>query len=246
MNLLSESNSVSARIKALLSLAYGAIILVIFVALSYSRASAQTPMGTSNPSQSDTSIIFQPSQPLLQSEAEKARLYNNGWGFSGSFSDYGFGFGSYFSHTFDPNITGEISLDIGTAKGSREFDLVTENKINRIFVLPLMLSMQYRLFRSGLSDNLRPYVTAGAGPVMAMTTPFAEDFFASFADAQTKIIPGGFIGVGANFGMDRKSNFGASLRYFIIPYPGVLQSTSSEALTNLSGLFLTVSYGYNF
>jgi outer membrane protein W len=245
MEVSSESNVRSIIAGAFRSLSCGAIAFVLTIAFS-TGLHAQTPLGTSNPPAADTAIIFQPSQPLMQSEAERAKLFNNSWGFTASFSDYGFGGGGYFSHAFGPNVTGEISLDVGTAEGSREFDLIDVNKINRIFVLPLMASIQYRLFRDGLSDNLRPYISAGAGPVMAMTTPYAEDFFAAFGDATSKIIPGGFIGIGANFGTDQKTNFGASLRYFIIPYPGALQSTTSESLTNLSGLFLTVSYGFNF
>jgi outer membrane protein W len=222
--------------------------VIIFVAAIATSSRAQTPIGSAGnaPAQSDTAIVFQPTQPLMQSEAERARMYSNSWGFTGSFSDYGFGGGTYISHAFNPDVTAEISLDVGTAEGSREFDLIDLNKINRIFVLPLMASIQYRLFRDGLSDNLRPYITAGAGPVMAMTTPYAEDFFTAFGNAQAKIVPGGFVGIGANFGTDRKSNFGASLRYFIIPYPGAIQSTTSQSLTNLSALFLTVSYGFNF
>ena len=195
---------------------------------------------------SDTSMIFQPSTPLITSAADLQRQYPNSWGFDASFSDYGFGGGMFLGHAFSPDVTALLSADVGTAKGSREFDLLTENKINRIFVIPIIASLQYRLFRDGLSDNLRPYVTAGAGPTFVMTTDAQQEFFSSFGTAKAKAVPGGFVGVGANFGTDPKSNFGASVRYFIIPYPGSVQSTSTESLTNFSGLFLTVSYGFNF
>lgn len=209
--------------------------------------SAQTPMGSSSgTAQPDTAIIFEPAQPLVKSKADLIRDYPNTWGFSASFSDYGFGGGFFLGHNFNADFEAQISAEMSTAQASREFDLLSVNKVNRIFVIPLMASAQYRLFREGLSDNLRPYVTAGAGAVVAMTTPYQEDFFTSFADQQSKIVPGGFIGLGAKFGMDPKSSFGAGLRYFIIPYPGKIQSTSSESLSDLSGLFLTVSYGMNF
>lgn len=209
-------------------------------------ARAQSPMGTTKPTPSDTAMIFQPSHPLIESAEELSHDYPNSWGFDMSFSDYGFGGGFFLGHTFSPDVAGMLLLDVGTAEGSREIDLIDVNKINRIFVLPLMATVQYRVFRSGLSDNLRPYIAAGAGPVLAMTTPYSEDFFTAFGNATNKIIPGGFIGLGANFGSDPKGNFGASLRYFYIPYPGALQSTSTESLTNLSALYLTASYGFNF
>jgi hypothetical protein len=208
---------------------------------------AQMPIGsgTSKPS-ADTAIIFQPTQPLITTQEELAREYPNNWGFSISFSDYGFAGGMFLGHSFSQDLTGLFTFDFGTAKGSQEVDFLEDNQVNRVFVLPLMLSLQYRLFRNGLSDNLRPYISAGAGPVVAMTTPDNENFFSAFGDGYSKIVPGGFVGVGANFGTDPKSNFGASIRYFIIPYPGSLESTTTESLTSFSGLYLSVVYGFNF
>ena len=222
----------------------------LFAALALAfiaTARAQTPISPRTPSSSsDTAIIFQPSQPLIKSSQELAKEYPNTWGFDASFSDYGFGGGLFLGHSFNPDLLGLISAEIGTAAGSREFDLIQLNKINRIFVIPVMAAAQYRVFRSGLSDNLRPYLSAGAGPVIVMTTPYNQDFFSAFGSAAAKVVPGGFIGLGANFGTDPKSTFGASLRYFIIPYPGGVQSTTTESLPNFNGLFLTVSYGFNF
>jgi hypothetical protein len=230
-------------LKRIAGLGLSIAIVFAFVAI----AQAQTPISPGTPSTAaDTAMIFQPAHPLIQSVNELAKENPNTWGLDASFSDYGFGGGAFLGHTFGPNVTGMLSLDFGTAEGSKEFDLLAVNKINRIFVIPIMASLQYRVFRDDLSDNLRPYVAVGAGPVIAMTTPYADDFFSAFGSAQAKVVPGGYIGLGANFGMDPKTNFGASLRYFIIPYPGAIESTTTESLTNLSGLFLTVSYGFNF
>ena len=210
-------------------------------------ASAQTPIGSGAPkTAADTAMIFQPSRPLIATAQELAREYPNSWGLSVSFSDYGFAGGLFLGRQLSQDLTGLFSVDFGTAEGPQEVDFLEVNQINRIFVVPVMASLQYRVFRSGLSDNLRPYISLGAGPVVAMTTPSSEDFFSAFGNGYSKIIPGGFIGVGANFGTDPKSNFGASIRYFIIPYPGTLESTTTESLTNLSGLFITVIYGINF
>ncbi len=226
---------------------FTAVLMVIAVQAFLPAAHAQTPISPAKPAVgTDTSMIFQPAQPLIRSQQELAAATPNTWGFSASFSDYGFGGGMFLGHRFNPDLTGLITLDLGTAEGPREFDLLDLNKVNRIFVIPIMLAAQYRLFRDGLSDNLRPYVSAGAGPVIAMTTPYNSDFFSAFGSAVAKVVPGGFVGLGANFGTDTKTNFGASLRYFIIPYPGSLESTTTESLTNLSALYLSVSYGMNF
>ncbi len=222
--------------------------LILGVALLFAApAKAQMPIGsgTSKPS-ADTAIVFQPARPLIVSNQELAREYPNTWGLTISFSDYGFGGGLFLGHSFSPDLTALLSVDAGSAQASQEVDFLEVNQVNRVFVIPMMFSLQYRVFRSDLSDNLRPYVTAGAGPVIAMTTPYNQDFFSAFGDGYSKIVPGGFIGVGANFGTDPKNNFGVNIRYFIIPYPGSIESTTTESLTNLSGLFLTVGYGFNF
>jgi len=227
-------------------ISYIAIIAALIVGVNARAQVTGTTPAKPSVGASDSAMTFQPSQPLIRSNADLAREYPSAWGFDASFSDYGFGGGMFLSHSFSSDITAVLSADVGTAKGSREFDLLTENKINRIFVIPIIASVQYRLFHYGLSDNLRPYVTAGAGPTVVMTTPAQQEFFSAFHDATSKIVPGGFVGLGANFGTDPKGTFGASLRYFIIPYPGAIKSTTTESLTNFNALFLTVSYGFNF
>ncbi|HZK76275.1 MAG TPA: hypothetical protein VFD13_05135, partial [Candidatus Kapabacteria bacterium] len=158
-------------LKKISSLGLGIVLAILFVAI----AEAQTPISPRTPSAgTDTAMTFQPSQPLILNAQEVAKENPNTWGLDASFSDYGFGGGAFLGHTFSPDITGMLSLDFGTAEGSKEFDLLAVNKINRVFVIPVMASLQYRVFRDELSDNLRPYVAAGAGPVVAMTTPYAD------------------------------------------------------------------------
>src|SRR4051812_9096926 len=115
--------------------------IVVLVALVASVSARAQVTGTqpSKPSvgASDSAMTFQPSQPLIRSSADLARAYPSAWGFDASFSDYGFGGGMFLSHAFSEDITAVLSADVGTAKGSREFDLLTDNKINRIFVVPI-------------------------------------------------------------------------------------------------------------
>jgi hypothetical protein len=238
-------NETPLVMKNSIRIGFGLAVCAVFTVCAPVRA--QMPIGSGNSKTSaDTAIIFQPTHPLITTQEELAHEYPNSWGFSVSFSDYGFAGGMFLGHSFNQDLTGLFTFDFGTAEGSQEVDFLEDNQVNRVFVLPLMLSLQYRVFRSGLSDNLRPYITAGAGPVVAMATPDNESFFTAFGDGYSKIVPGGFVGVGANFGTDTKSCFGASIRYFIIPYPGSLESTTTESLTSFSGLYISVVYGFNF
>ena len=226
-----------------------AMMGLLVVALGPKVVSAQSTM-PSAPSgvapRIDTAMIFEPSSPLLREPEAVAQEHPNSWGVSGSFTDYGFGAGLFLSRVLSADVSLGLTAELGTAQASREFDLITSDKVNRIYVVPLMLSAEYRLFRTTLSDNMRPYITAGAGPVAAVTTPYQMEFFQSLGSATSKFIPGGFVGVGSHFGTDPKSLFSASIRYFIIPNAGSIQSTATQYVTDLSSLSLTVSIGFQF
>jgi len=222
--------------------------IVLAATLSAGVAQAQTsPQVGATSSPTDSAVVFESPRPLVESQDAAATRSSNQWGLSAFFSDYGFGFGGFYAKEFSPDFTGVLSLDLGSAKGSREFGF-EETKVNRIFVSPLIASVQYRVLRNQLSDNFRPYLTAGAGPVFVTTTPANEEFFTAFGSAQTKIVPGGFLGLGANFGSSKESVFGANIRYYIIPYPAPgVQSTSNGApITNFNALFLGITYGMYF
>jgi hypothetical protein len=208
---------------------------------------AQTPTGavkTSNPH--DTAMIFQSPRPLIENTVSR-NDFDNAAGFSGILNDYGFGLGLYYGRHISNDLSAHITFDFGTGKGSKEFGLVDEIKINRIYVMPLMASLQYRVLSNSLGEGLRPYITAGAGPAFIATTDATQDFFAALLHPKFVSTFGGFFGIGANFGSDPKTNFGASLKYYIIPYrsPGI-ESTQGNFLTDFSGAALTISYGFNF
>jgi len=152
----------------------------------------------------------------------------------------------YYKHLLSRNFSAGVTLDIGGAKGPKEFASESELKVNRIYVLPLIVNLQYRLLADVLSEGLRPYITAGAGPSFVMATNAQEDFFSSFGNAAMTTTFGGYFGFGANFGVDPKSNFGASLRYYIIPYSQGIESTRGKFLTDFNGVSLTVTYGFNW
>ena len=122
------------------------IALVFAVTGCAAISFAQMPTGsvkTSNPQ--DTAIIFESPRPLLEQNLAGGTIDNSA-GFTGSINDYGFGFGLYFRRNLTADLSAAITFDIGGGKGPKEFGLDDEVKINRIYVMPLMASLQYRLF----------------------------------------------------------------------------------------------------
>jgi outer membrane protein W len=174
-------------------------------------------------------------------------MLGNSAGFTAMINDFGFGLGLYYRRSLSEDLSALITFDFGAAKDAKEFGLTDEIKINRIYVMPLMASLQYRLFNGVLGDGLRPYVTAGAGPAFIATTDGSRDFFAALGHPKFSTTFGGFFGIGANFGSDPKTTFGASLKYYIIPYPAPgIESTQGHFLTNFSAAALAITYGFNF
>lgn len=223
------------------------LILAIAAFVCVNTSAMAQPVEAEKAMPQDSAIIFESPRPILETSAQIDARLDKGWGFGAFFTDYGFGGQLYASTRFTQDLTGLVSLDVGSAKSDKEFGFQDENKINRIMVMPLMASLQYRVLSESLGENFRPYVTAGAGPVFVMTTPGDQEFFASFGNAKFKTVPGGFGGVGANFGLDKSTTFGASVRYFFVPLPEPgIESLEGHRLTDLNGLFIGVNYGFNF
>ena len=140
------------------------------------------------------------------------------------FSEGGFGLGGFYRRQFSDKITGFADVSLSEAKDESEIEYYdyytnqtyTVGKKNRVFLVPVNFGIQYRLFENVIYDNLRPYINAGAGPSMVITTPYRKEFFNSFGFAQMKVAAGGYIGFGANFGLDKSSLVGINVRYYII------------------------------
>lgn len=137
------------------------------------------------------------------------------------FGEGGFGLGTFYRKTFSQQITGFVDFSISETKDDREVTYIdyfgntfTPNKVNRAFLLPLNFGIQYRLFSESLSDNLRPYLSIGVGPTIILTTPYNLEFFKSFGKAKANYAAGGYFGLGANMGLNKKNLVGLNIRYY--------------------------------
>ena len=171
------------------------------------------------------------------------------------FSDGGFGLGGFYRRQLSNTLTGFVDISVSEAKDEREFtytytdfygyiDTYTLGKVNRVFLVPVNFGLQYRLFESVISDNLRPYINAGVGPSIAVTTPYDKEFFKAFGFARTKYAVGGYIGFGANFGLDKSNLVGINLRYYVNHFfdEGV-ESIEGRFNKDITGFYLTINFG---
>ena len=110
--------------------------------------------------------------------------------------------------------------------------------------MPLNFGVHYRLFENLIADNLRPYISAGVGPTLLVTTPYELEFFNSFGKAQAKYAAGGYIGIGADFGLDKSSLVGINIRYYYSKLlNGTVESLYGREKTEVQGFFITLNLG---
>ncbi|MBU3678269.1 MAG: hypothetical protein FGM32_01510 [Candidatus Kapabacteria bacterium] len=211
----------------------------------------------------DTTIIFRPVRPLLEDVTNHAVAYNNA-GMSLLFSSSGWAVGGYYGTEIGTGVTLNVDLFITGRRNTDEFEnaifnnsfLVVSEKVNRLLMIPLTASIQYRLFRESLQETFRPYFSIGAVAATIIRTPYLDygnygevlrfyEYFESFGYATTYVRPGAMLGFGAVFGPVGKGNqVGVGLRYYTIPFGGDgLESIRFNPIKDFGGLIISMTIG---
>jgi hypothetical protein len=178
----------------------------------------------------------------------------NTWGFDLMVGESGFGLGGFYRKQLNIKFTLFGDISISEAKDEREIEYIdifgqtfTFGKKNRVFQIPLNFGAHYRLFENELEDNLRPYINAGIGPTLVLTTPYSEEFFRAFSFAKTHLALGGYVGFGANFGLDQSNLIGVNIRYYYTKFldEGV-EILQGRYKSYLGAFFITLNFGFMY
>jgi hypothetical protein len=216
----------------------------------------------------DTTIIFTPSNPnLIRKDAY--RPSSEGWGMDIMMSNNGFALGGFYRYELDQALSLGASLAISDVKDDAEFEQYdyygqsyVPGKKNRLLMIPLMATIQYRLFQESIADNFRPFVGAGFGPTMVFVAPYTYDqiqydfwgtpykekmdFFSSLKYGHPRYTLGGYISAGAFFGLDKGTISGLSVKYFWAPFPDGIEVMEGGYIKNFGGLYITLTFGSMF
>jgi len=178
---------------------------------------------------------------------------NNSSGFDFMIGMDGFGVGGFYGYTFGDEVTLFSDLSFSEARDARQLDyydywsgVTSLNKDNYVYRIPLFLGIQYRLFKDDIVDNFRPFINAGAGPVLMYIASAKTDFFTGLSHGHSRYTYGTFVGLGAQFGFDRSYVLGVNVRYFVIPLPPGIQSVDEGTMSNANGFFITLNFGSAF
>src|SRR5690554_4826273 len=185
-------------------------------------------------------------------EPEPEVFPDNALGLDIMFGEGGFGFGGFYRRQLSFNLTAFADFSISEVKEDNEFQYYDPwgypypilGKKNRAFLIPFTVGVQYRLFERLIHDNLRPYINAGVGPSIIVTTPYEREFFNAFGYAKVKYAAGGYIGFGANFGLDKTNLVGINLRYYIVHlFDEGVEITYNKFNKDVGGFYLTINLG---
>jgi hypothetical protein len=192
------------------------------------------------------------------------------WGLDILLSNNGFGLGGFYRYELNDELSLMLSLAISDVKDDAEveqFDYYTgqdyvQGKKNRLLLIPLTVSMQYRLFKDDIVDNFRPFVMAGAGPTAIFVAPYVYDqiyydvfgypyrekidFFTSLKFGRLRYSMGAFIGAGVYFGMEKGSLTCLSIKYFLARFPDGIEVMYNGYTKDFGGLFITLTIGSMF
>jgi hypothetical protein len=206
----------------------------------------------------DTSIVFEPPQSRSGVKPQSSALID-AWGADLLISGGGFGLGGFYRHQYSNDLYGTFSVAISDAKDDKEVEQMdywtgetfTPGKVNRFLLIPIHVGIQYRLFSDDIIDNFRPYVNAGIGPTIVFASPYDREFFNSLGYGQAHYTAGGYVGIGAFFGSDKKSLSGVNLRYYFIPFSSGIPSMVDGAgnlnkKSDFGGFFITLNFGSLF
>lgn len=177
--------------------------------------------------------------------------YNN-WSINLLFSDNGFALGGQLFKQFSPDVSGFTGIFFSGAKDDREFEVYDifgnsyiPYKINRMFMIPVNLGLQFRLFSDDVTDDLRPHVNFGISPTAIIYTPYAEAFFPSFGHARAKYTVGAFASLGLDYLTSKKSSLNMDVRYYYTQLFGQgIESLQNKEKRYFGGLYLVFSYNF--
>lgn len=232
------------------------IYLLVFVIFLSSIESIQAQIKGEAPRDIQDSVyIFNSPRPLINSSDIEKQIIG-AWGFDLIFSGHGFGGGIFYERQISKNLNIFGIFHISGARNSDEFEsewdpnkqtYVVPNKINRLFMFPLIFGANYFVFTKELENTLKPYISFGLGPTFIISTPYKRDFFDAFGYSSSYTRFGSFLGIGADLSGSGKSVMSVNIKYYYIPFGGDgLESIKKLPIDNFGGIFLTLSIGMKF
>lgn len=191
-------------------------------------------------------------QRLPEKSSEPEKDSRNNWGIGLDYSEGGFGpHVSYYTKA-GSNSDFLFMLSFAGYSDSKEIERVDlngntyiENKVNRIFTMPLSLGWRVEPFKAELEGNFNPVFSIGLSPALVFYNPYEQDFFNAIDDTKVKFAAGGFTGIGFSYRQSEGTAMNMNLNYYYLPIiGGGVYSIEDSEIKNVGGF--QISFSVNF
>ena len=216
------------------------------------RADSAKDRGGMNPD--DSIYVFESPVPLVGAKRNDIvdptslffRLMISGNG-------YGLGFGYAYDHNANWSMAAELALT--GARNTSELEMqdpytliiYVPNKINRIFLVPMLLTGRYTIPREYVAENIAPYVSVGAGASAVVQAPYDPlgDVFSSLGSSTSYVRPAAYVGAGITMENTETSYVTLDARYYVLPFGGAgIESIRGKPMKDFNGVFLSLAIGF--
>jgi hypothetical protein len=140
----------------------------------------------------------------------------------------------------DPNELEQFDFFGRSVVTDRETGLL---KKHSLFMIPITVGAQRRLFREEMNSAFRPFLEAGAGPTVGYVYRYEDGFFSG---GYMKLGFNGFIGAGAYFGSNPFSLQGLTVRYQVNIFINSVELLPNRFHSSFQGLSLNLIFGTFF
>lgn len=176
----------------------------------------------------------------------------NSWGLGLEYSEGGFGPNITYYLPSGSNSDFIFKLSFSGYSDSKEIqrtdingNVYIENKVNRLFTMPLSIGWRVEPFKADLEGSFNPLFNIGMCPALVFYNPYDQEFFSALDDTKTKFAFGGYTGIGFNYRQSEAVSMNMNFDYYYLPIIGDgVYSVANNEITNVGGF--QISFGVNF
>jgi hypothetical protein len=174
------------------------------------------------------------------------------WGISFAYSENGFGPSVNYVKTINSNtqlITGLALMSVSDSREFEQYDVfgnkLTQNKENRIMLIPLNISIKKGIFSDDIEGSIKPIINFGISPSLVLTNPYSREYFNALGYMQATFAMGGFAGAGLEFKETQSVAFSFNVNYsYVTPIGKEVNSLFDKPIKNLTGF--QIAFGVKF
>jgi len=185
-------------------------------------------------------LLFSADSVFAQKEDPASDLYfkeaKKEAGFIFSMAEYGSGFGAFMVWPFGSKFHAGLTFDAYFLRDPKQIEIAdpyyggyySYNKVNNVYLFNLFITVKRRFFAEDVDDSVRPFLSAGFGPIAGYNFPEIEEL-----PDQSSWTLGGYAGAGVDITFDVKYFISARAQYRIASFPERLGVTSNHSMFEL-------------